>query len=252
MDRRREEREGSSGRGAWARERVTSWLLRAGIVGSGAFVASVVATSLVTPDYSNVGDAISQLAARGRPHPAIVETGMAAFGLLTMAFACGLRRRLPAGGWSICAWASLVVFGLATVGCAAFREMIETSPVHDWQGTAHMLAGRVAAGGLVLGAFAVSRAVADRAEWRGVSPGSMALSGVGVVAGLVFTLSLAVSVTGLVQKAFLAVYLLWMTWIAERALGARPRRRITVARPAVRLARARGRSLLRSGSAASV
>lgn len=218
-----EKRTGSGGiRASRGGDRLTSWLLLAGIVGSGAFVASVVATSLVTPGYDDVGEAISQLAARGRPHAAIAECGMAAFGVLTMAFACGLRRRLPAGRWSVCACASLALFGLAAFGCAAFREMIETVPVHDWQGTAHMLSGRVAAVGLVVGAFAVSRAVAPRTGWRWVSLGSMAVSGIGVVAGLVFTLSLAVAVTGLVQKGFLAVYVLWMSWIAERALRSVP------------------------------
>lgn len=203
-------------RGDW----LTSWLLLAGIAGAVALTAAIVVGSLETPHYDNVGDAISQLAARGRPHPAVVEWGMAVFGLLTVAFACGLRRRLQQGLWSIGASASFALLGLAAFGCALFREPIETSPVDDWEHTAHMVSGRVAAGALILGAFAVSRAVAGRSGWRWVSVGSVALAGVGLFAAIAFTLSLEVSLTGLLQKGFLGLFLLWIVWVVERAMRA--------------------------------
>jgi Protein of unknown function (DUF998) len=93
-----------------------------GIVGPAAFVGTWAVAGAVTPGYSPIENAISDLAAVGAPHRVAMTGGFVVFGIGLIAFGLALREELEGQAW---VWAAAT--GGATIAVAA-------TPLGGWSG----------------------------------------------------------------------------------------------------------------------
>ena len=172
-----------------------------GIVGPVAFVGTWVVAGAVTPGYSPIGNAISDLAAVGTPHRAAMTGGFVVFGIGLIAFGLALHKDLDGQAW---VWA--VATGGATIAVAA-------TPLGGWSGDGvHAVCaglGYVTIAALPLFA-ARALAASGRRPWARVSIAAAGLSAAALAAS---TLGPA---HGLWQRLGLTV---GDAWIATTAVG---------------------------------
>lgn len=199
--------------------------------GQALFMASWIVAGALQPHYSHGEQAVSELAAANAAHAWIVTVGIAAAGLSLLAMAAGLalvlerRRALPvalfAGAGLVMALAA--VFPLdcgATVDhtCSALSHAGKLS----WEHYAHLWLGLLEMGLLLLTPFALARAC-----WPGTTAAAVlgcGAAGIAIAAASSIAYALPGSADGLIQRADLAVLLVWVLivggWIVWAMRGA--------------------------------
>jgi hypothetical membrane protein len=168
-----------------------------GVVGPAAFVSAwAVGAAITNRDYSSIDNPISRLAAMGADSRPLMPAGFVVFGLGLPAYAVALRRVINST-----AWLSAAATGIATLAVAA-APLDHSAAVDTWHGV-------FATAGYVT--LAATPLLAARPLWR---QGQRTLAATGVTAGVVSTISLALTVsslpTGLFQRLGLTVVDAWV------------------------------------------
>jgi len=175
-----------------------------GIVGPVAFVTAWVVGGLITPGFSFVDDAISQLAASGAETQWLMTAGLVAFGVGVPLFGVALREVLPgpAGGFAI-------VCGAATLAVACLPIDV-TSTVDGLHGVAAVIGYLAIALLPLVASFALCKTGHDL---RG-----KVAAYVGLIAGMLLFLVPIPGINGLAQRAGLLVGDLWIVTTASAIL----------------------------------
>jgi hypothetical membrane protein len=190
--------------------RSTVLLAWAGIIGPVLFTAAFLAQEAFLVDgYSPLAEPVSALEAQ--PHGWVQQINFVVFGLLTIAFAVGLRRGLQPTRAGAVGPALFVVSGVGLLGAAIF-------PLRKDAGVTYQAAGHVVAGtafflGSALALILVSRRLARDPRWRSLATYTLA-AGVATVAGGVVMNVLVIpddaplhDFAGLVQRLLVLVVL---------------------------------------------
>lgn len=191
-----------------------------GILSAAFFVTADVAGSLLRPDYSVVGQAISELIERSAPHKTFLDPLLLGFHALVIPFAWGLHKstavtRRGALGPILLAGAGvlgviLTVFFPCDPGCEPFQSL---------RGTLHIVIAIPMGFSVLFGILALSFRFRTDKGWMKFSRYSMVTFIVGVVLA-VFTLLLAESsLVGLLERALTASYLQWYVVIGAALIG---------------------------------
>lgn len=191
-----------------------------GILSAVFFVTADVAGSLLSPDYSIVAQAISELIERGAPHKALLDSLLLGFHALVIPFAWGLHKgtvvtQRGALGPILLAGAGtlgviLTVFFPCDSGCEPFRSL---------RGTLHIVIAIPMGFSVLFGILAMSFRFRSDRGWMRYSRYSAVTFIVGVVLA-VFTVLLAESsLVGLLERALTASYLQWYVVIGAALIG---------------------------------
>lgn len=189
----------------------TSTLAWAGLAGPVLFtVGFLVQERLRSGEYSPVAETVSALEAG--PHGWVQQINFVVFGVLTVLFAVGLHRGMPASraGWA--GPALLVASGVGLV-LAAVRPLREDAAGVTYDPGGHVVAGVLFFLGTAAALVALSRRAAHDPRWRPLA-GYLLVSGAVAVAGFVLTRVAVMpdgaplhDVAGLVQRLLLLVVL---------------------------------------------
>jgi hypothetical membrane protein len=202
---------------------VLGWLA---VTGPLFFTITWIVAGILQDGYSLRQDFISELAALDARHPWIMIIGFLWLGAGTVALGIGLagalEGRLARIGSILVALAGvgIIVAGLARVDCrsrlAACAARIEAGDV-SWHSEAHELVSLVVFLALVAAPLVLARAISGDALWRDLRAYSITTGVVGLVL-LVLLSSVAGSWSGLVQRVFLTVLLLWIAILGARLI----------------------------------
>jgi hypothetical protein len=192
-------------------ERLTRSLLWAGAsapVVVGIFLL-IGATS--TPGYSHLSDTVSQLAARGAPHPEVTQFGLLLWGLFLEGFAWGLyrRSRRPRGAKALMI---LLVIAGASVQLAAFVRddpNIDAAP-STIEGAIHGLLASIAFLCLIGSITMFARNLRSALGAERLRRFSFSIAASISIIGLVFELQLFQQVEGLLQRLIYTLFVVWM------------------------------------------
>jgi hypothetical membrane protein len=191
------------------------------------FVGTVIVGGTITPGYSHIGNAVSELVETGAPYRAVLNVGFAAYNLLIIGFALDLfRRALASGSVGVTTGAGLLV-GMAVAGLAMVPFAMDPigAPMTVW-GIGHIilagLASLSAMGSLL--AFTLGlRSPSWGRPWAGYAALSLAVT---FVTGAVAAAS-AVGLwptMGLWERITIGAQLQWVFAFAlARATGRLPR-----------------------------
>jgi hypothetical protein len=192
-------------------ERLTRSLLWAGASAPLAVGVFLLIGAASTPGYSHLSDTVSQLAARGAPHPEVIQSGLLLWGLFLEGFAWGLyrRSRRPRGAKALMI---LLLISGASVQLAAFVRddpNIDTAP-STIEGAIHGLLASIAFLCLI-GAIAMfARNLCTVVGTERFRTFSFRMAAAISIIGLVFELQLFQQVEGLLQRLIYTLFVVWM------------------------------------------
>jgi len=152
----------------------------AGIIGPVLFTAAFLAQeALLVDDYSPLAEPVSALEAH--PHGWVQQINFVVFGLLTIAFAVGLRRGVRRTKAGAVGPALFVVSGVGLLGAAIFPLSKDTTGVTMYP-AGHVVAGNAFFLSSALALIVVSRRLVRDPRWRSLATYTLA-AGIAVVAG---------------------------------------------------------------------
>lgn len=173
-------------------------------------VAVAAAPGVMAPDYSWVGNTISESAAQGVRHAWVARAGFVGLGAGAVLVAVECR-----GAWGIGAVCLIVVFGvlMMSTAVASERPWEPGAPFRAREAQVHSVLAGAAGVAYTVGAGTVAFTDAGAAVWL------RALSLVVAVSGVVLPLSMArrPQVQGLIQRVMFALAYAWL--IAEALRG---------------------------------
>lgn len=192
------------------------FLALGGVAGPVLFIAVLILSAGLRPNYSHATQFISELGARGTQHASIMNfAGFVPSGLLIAAFGVSLLHVLPRQRFSTVASAFISFFGLGLAvaglypcepGCPQ-----EEPTLHDGVSIAAFLSG-------IMGSALLARTFHNSIAWRGLSLYS-AISSAAACACLIALASSLDSrvLTGLWQRLLVGTLFLWCAVVGFRA-----------------------------------
>jgi hypothetical membrane protein len=203
---------------------VLGWLA---VIGPIAFTIAWIVAGVLQNGYSPRRDYISDLAALDARHAWIMIAGFLLLGIGTIALALGLAStlegRLAKIGSILVALAgvSMIAAGLARNDCrsrlAACAARIDAGDV-SWHSATHELVSLVVFLALVAAPLVLARAFGGDVLWHGLHAYSIATGVLGLVLLVMFLIGVAPTWTGVVQRVFVTVLLLWIVIVGARLI----------------------------------
>ena len=203
---------------------VLGWLA---LIGPIAFTVAWIVAEALQDGYSPRRDYISELAALDARHAWLMITGFLLLGVGTVALGIGLagalKGRLARIGSILVALAGvgIIVAGLARVDCRsrldACAARIDAGDV-SWHSATHELVSLVLFLALVAAPLVLARAFSGDEPWRDLHAYSITTGVVGLVLLVLLFSGVAGSWTGVVQRVFVTVLLLWIAILGARLI----------------------------------
>lgn len=194
-------------------------LLLCGVLAPLVLGVSVIAAGLVTPDFSFLSESISQLGARGKAHPEVMNAGLILCGLLIAGFAYGLYWRLGRSGVAKTVWLLLAIDGMGVVLSGIFQaDSKSLGLASTLEGYLHSIFAQVAFFALLISILMFATVVHRKPAWRGFTRMSLAVFVFNLVLLLVFLTGGAEPVDGLLVLSFFGVSLVWLEAVSLRSL----------------------------------
>jgi hypothetical membrane protein len=203
---------------------VLGWLA---LIGPIAFTVAWIVAEALQEGYSPRRDYISELAALDARHAWLMITGFLLLGIGTVALGIGLagalKGRLARIGSILVAFAGvgIIVAGLARVDCRsrldACAARIDAGDV-SWHSATHELVSLVLFLALVAAPLVLARAFSGDEPWRDLHAYSITTGVVGLVLLVLLFSGVAGSWTGVVQRVFVTVLLLWIAILGARLI----------------------------------
>ena len=197
------------------------------LIGPIAFTVAWIVAEALQDGYSPRRDYISELAALDARHAWLMITGFLLLGVGTVALGIGLagalKGRLARIGSILVAFAGvgIIVAGLARVDCRsrldACAARIDAGDV-SWHSATHELVSLVLFLALVAAPLVLARAFSGDEPWRDLHAYSITTGVVGLVLLVLLFSGVAGSWTGVVQRVFVTVLLLWIAILGARLI----------------------------------
>ena len=209
---------GSSG------DRTTRLLALCGALAPALFaIAFITAATLVTPGYSHVSQPLSELASPGTPHPWIMASGFAVYGLLCAPLGYGLFRGLGRDRLALIVFGLVSIYSAAGVVAGIFRVDGPGMPT-TWVGRVHIAAAQSSAVIIVLMAIALARSCRLNPRWRDFPRVSLVLGAFAFLFGVPFVIEAWETLEGIWERGFFVFALIWIETVAVRLyLESKPR-----------------------------
>ncbi len=194
---------------AWRRP-----LAGAGIVAPLLYVLAVVVGGAVTPGYSHIGQAISELTATGVPHRNLIDPMFVIYDLLLIGFALGLAATLPTPRRRLrtLGAVALALTGLAGLGMSTFFQMDQVGAAMTGPGRVHIVLAAVAALMSMAAVAAVATAAAANPAWRRYAGWSFVALGVIAATGAWAGVAVidASPLLGLAERLTIGTFIAWV------------------------------------------
>jgi hypothetical membrane protein len=182
-------------------------------------VATIALATRLTPSYSSVSDTLSQLAVAGRPHPELIGIALLVSGTMLVGFGWALHRRVVDRRRATTIGVAMGIAGVAVVGAAIVHD--DPNGPHGpatLTGAIHGSLASVAFLALILALFTFARAARAEPGQRRLVVLSLQIGVACAVVGAIFEIQVVQQVEGLLQRVFIALFVVWMELVIFRYL----------------------------------
>ncbi|MFO7649967.1 MAG: DUF998 domain-containing protein [bacterium] len=189
------------------------WAGLCGVLAAAVYVLTVVLGGLLSPGYSHVGQAISELVATGAPNRAVLDFLFAVYGILLLLFGQGL---VVAG--SLHRSRSLVASGAMVIVCTAAGLAMSPLPMDPrgapatLAGSLHLVMAGITSLATILALFFGAAGFGRVAPLAALKPVTRVLGFVVVGTGLLAAAApaLAPSVMGVFERLTIGAFMAWL------------------------------------------
>jgi hypothetical membrane protein len=189
-----------------------------GILGSLIYVFTVLLGGIVTPNYSHVSQAISELIAFGSPKKALLDPLFDAYNVLVVLFAVGLyQARNPKRSYVV-GTLLLAAAGIVGLIMTLLFPMDPRNAPATVAGQMHILLAGVESVFTIVTVFSMGIAFRGDKKWLGFSNYSLITGVLILITGVLTAISTAQgsSILGLFERATIGLFLLWVFVVAVR------------------------------------
>ncbi len=200
-------------------DKISRWLALCGVLTLPALTVFIVIAGLVTPGYNHLSETVSQLAARGRPHPEIMVTGFILYGVLINGFALYMYRCLGNHSSARAVWLLLEIHGIGIIFSAVFKDDPKTPyTIATLTGILHDAVSSISFLALMAVIWMLAKITYQDPAWRGFARFSIVVGVLGLVLSLMFLIDIFNPIEGLLQRTFYFLSLVWIEVISLRCL----------------------------------
>ena len=198
--------------------------IAAGLLAAPFYLTLIIVLGAFEPGFSHRTALMSMLGGVPGGRGLAFNLGVAATGMLLIAFAIGLPRRLPPAWTAKAGSALLVIGGLGLIGAGVFHcnqdcRNILAEP--DFVGRLHIIASLFAGMGTGLAPFFVWAAMRRGTTWKNFATPTLVAAILANLPGITFWITISTgfrlhSIEGLIQRLGLVVVLVWVFFAAMR------------------------------------
>ena len=216
--------------------RRSGWTTASGL-GAAVLNCAFVLQGLTPATLDPTDSLVSELEAGNQPGSGLFRLASLLFGLVTVAFAAGLRRRLPPGRAGVAGCWALAVFGLSSVvdslvplECAPSADercrRLEASGPLSWFHDGHTYSGVVGLLAVLASLLLLGRHLEGRPGWRRASlVGRVGFPWLAVYSAVVAAMTVLFSPgLGVAQRLQILAFSCWLVVLALSPEGGRDRR----------------------------
>lgn len=200
---------------------VTKWLLLCGLLAPFLLVAFLIVALLLTPGHDYISETISQLGARDRPHPEVVNAGFVISGLLILGFAIGIYLNLGRSMAARIVGILIAINGVGIILTGAFQadsNALGTSSTLE--GNLHHIFAAIAYSTLLMGITVFAMLVHRKPGWRGFTQFSLAVAIINLGLLLLYAMGVSKTIEGSLQLSFFGMSLAWVVAVSLQSLRA--------------------------------
>jgi len=196
----------------------------AGLLAAPFYLTLIILLGALEPGFSHRTALMSMLGGVPGLRGLAFNLGVAATGVLVIAFALGLLRRFPPTWAARVGAALLAIGGLGLIGAGVFHCSQDCRNVlaePDYVGRLHIVASLLAGMGTGLAPFFVWVAIRSGTAWKDFAKPTIVAAILANLPGITFWIMLSTgfrlhSIEGLIQRAGLVVVLVWIFFAAMR------------------------------------
>ena len=190
-----------------------------GVLATPVFAVFIIVASLITPEYNQLSDTISELGAHGSPYPAVINSGFVVYALLVNGFAYGLYLRLRHKRAAKAIWLLLVLCGIGLILSAVFHDDLSApNAATSFEGSLHAIFSQAAFFAFLIAMVILAIIVRNDRSWSGFTPFTSAIVVISLLLSPIFIIEELVPIEGAIQRAILSLSLVWLTAVALRAV----------------------------------
>jgi hypothetical membrane protein len=167
------------------------------------------------PGYSHIHDTISKLSEQGSTNPEIMTIAFIAYGILIIGFSYALYIHLRHGFRAHLTWIAFMIYGLCMILAGFYQDIPggEGVPLNP-EGVTHNAVIIVSCISFLIGMWAFAGSVYRRPSWFGFTWFTIIASFIGLVFSIIFAVQSYVPASGLLQRIFYLVLLIWIEIIS--------------------------------------
>lgn len=203
---------------------VNYWADAAGLLAAPFYLTLIIVLGALEPGFSHRTSLMSELGGVPGMRGLAFNLGVAATGLCVIAFAIGLRRRLPAKMTARIGFGLLVIGGVGMIGAGVFHcnegcRNILIEP--DLSGRLHMIMSLLAGMGTGLALLFAWATMRGTEKWQGFATPTLVAAILANLPGITFWITISTgfrlhSVEGMIQRLGLVVVLIWIFLVAAQ------------------------------------
>lgn len=186
-----------------------------GILAPPTIIIIIIVAGLLTPGYNHLTDTISTLSDQASASPSLMTAGFVAYGILIIGFSYALYLHLRHGIKAYVAWFMLTLYGICMILAGVFRDSPGTNhSALNTEGIVHNAAIITSCLAMLFGMWMFAGSVYKKPSWFGFTWFTIAASFMGLVLSVIFLVQSHVPVSGLLQRLFYCVILIWIETVS--------------------------------------
>jgi hypothetical membrane protein len=168
-----------------------------------------------TPGYNHINDTVSNLSEQGSQSPELMTAGFISYGVLVIGFSYALYLRLRHGFRAHIAWFTLTLYGICMILAGIYQDSPggNNAPLNP-EGIVHNAVIITSCISMLIGMWAFAGSVYKKPSWFGFTWFTIAASFLGLVLSIIFAVQSYVPASGLLQRFFYMVLLIWIETVS--------------------------------------
>jgi len=184
-----------------------------GIIAPLLMIVFIILAGHFTPGYNHITDSVSKLSDQAAERPGLMTAGFIVYGVLITGFSYALYLRLRRGFKAHLAWFTLTLYGICMILGGIFQASPSDNPP-NLEGIMHNAAIITSCISMLIGMWMFASSVYKKPSWFGFTWFTIAASFLGLVLSVIFAVQSYVPASGLLQRFFYLVLLIWIETVS--------------------------------------
>lgn len=171
----------------------------------------ILLAGYLTPGYNHIIDTVSKLSDQASQNPELMTAGFIIYGVLIVGFSYALYLRLRHGFKAHVVWLTLTLYGICMILAGIYQDTPGGNDIPlNPEGIAHNAAIITSCISMLIAMWMFAGSVYKKPSWFGFTWFTIIASFVGLILSIVFAVQSQVPASGLLQRFFYLVLLIWI------------------------------------------